>query len=259
MSTSRKKVQRETQRDHQQTQQTQQQQKSTKPRGSNLAENTQMQPSFHDVFDAPSERAEMLPVETKASAPSRADARRKKSPVEPQTERAMPHPAHKDELNKSDARADSSFNVMQFSQSSQNTQSSQTPQDATSPFKPDMLLSYSFIYFIRLLDNTKSDESTYKIGYSNDVPAYRKQLEANMPQNVKTMRVLHCKKNDADKISAQLCESIKQRELRSSWFRIKKEELDNIVNTLVTQHQCEVVSESKAVVKPPKKSRKPSN
>lgn len=204
-------------------------------------------PSSHSVFDAPLENAE-----------SRPNNRRKKSTHE--TQNSAPAQSESKEEN---AKTGSNFNSAKHAEptgTSATLASSATVSASALPTSlPIVSLSYSFIYFIRLLDNTKSDESTYKIGYSNDVPAYRKQLETNMPQNVKTMRVLHCKKGDADKISAELCNSIKSRELRSSWFRIKKEELDNIIDTLVSKHQCEVVSESKAVIKTPKKSRKPSN
>ncbi len=201
-------------------------------------------PSAHDVFDHPVEHVEPVAAETKIS-------RRKKAAPESQ-----------------DTKLDRGEHLKETKETKEQrepkSQRSDVPVVKDEPAKtaaaePIVSLSYSFIYFIRLLDNTKSDESTYKIGYSNDVPAYRKQLETNMPQNVKTMRVLHCTKGDADKLSAELCQSIKSRELRGSWFRIKKEELDNITNTLVSQHQCVVVSESKAVIKPAKKSRKSSN
>lgn len=137
-------------------------------------------------------------------------------------------------------------------QSGQSTQ--HTQQLATLQIPPQITKGSFFIYFIRLLDNSKSDEATYKIGHSNNVPAYRRELEASMPQNVKTVKVFECKQGNAEDIVKEIREKLKNKELRRDWFKIKKDEFEGIVDQL-TKNGYEAVAESKAVIKPAKKPK----
>ena len=119
------------------------------------------------------------------------------------------------------------------------------PNELKEPAEP---IGNKFVCMIRLMDGTKSDESIYKIGYTNNVRDYRTGLEAAMPNNLKTEKVIECENGDADVICANFCKSLSSKEVKRGWFKVKKSELEIFVNDTTARPGYVSVPESKAKV-----------
>ena len=104
-----------------------------------------------------------------------------------------------------------------------------------------------FVYFIRILDGTKSSESLYRVGYCDNVPETRKQLENNMPQNVKTDKVIECAGFNADQVFNKLKGEFKDKEVKRDWFKLTKQNIDDFITKLGEGHAT--ITEGKAKVK----------
>jgi hypothetical protein len=115
-----------------------------------------------------------------------------------------------------------------------------------------------YIFFIHkksISGEKETGEASFKIGCSNNVRETREMFEQGRDTDLKTYRVIRCANGDAKKLCVLLCRRIENKSVVRDWYRLSKEQVDNISNEIIENDGYELVSESRAVKTVKAKSR----
>lgn len=109
---------------------------------------------------------------------------------------------------------------------------------------------YYYIFFIHkkgASGEKETGETSFKIGCSNNVRETREMLEQGRDTDLKTHRIIRCSNGDAKKLCDLLCRRIENKSVVRDWYRLSKEQVDNLANEIIENDGYELVSESRAV------------
>jgi len=104
----------------------------------------------------------------------------------------------------------------------------------------------SYVYFIRQINNAKSERVPFRVGFTSNVAHERDKLEQSALYKMLTYKIIKCTKGDALKVFEDFAARMNTVHIRNSWFNISKEEIDNFVSILCISSDYVVCTESKA-------------
>lgn len=111
-----------------------------------------------------------------------------------------------------------------------------------------------FVYFIHE-SGRRGDNMPVKVGVSNDVGEYRKELEKERENGLKTYIAIKCVKGDAEAVAESFKQKFTSSHLKNGWFTGGKAMIDAFVDGMAAMGY-EKVTEGRAKVL--KSARKPA-
>lgn len=101
-----------------------------------------------------------------------------------------------------------------------------------------------YVYFIKLLDGSKTGNVSVHVGISANVKSYRESIERGTPIKIKTEKVIKCDSvDDASSIYKDFRERFSNGLVAKDWYKIKKTDLADFLQ----EHSSKLITESKAV------------
>lgn len=115
------------------------------------------------------------------------------------------------------------------------------------PTQPSLELADDklFVYFMRKKDGKKG-QWTLKLGATNDVASYRKELDKTSDIELQTHAVIFCR---TPELAQQIIAGFGAKSLRNGWCITKKEEVDEYIHSASTKEGCKSISEREAKTK----------
>jgi len=104
----------------------------------------------------------------------------------------------------------------------------------------------SYVYFIRQINNAKTEKVPFRVGYTTNVAHEREKLEQSALYKMLTYKVVKCIRGDALKVCEDFTSRMSAALIRNSWYNISKEEIDNFVSILCISSDYIICSEAKA-------------
>lgn len=102
-----------------------------------------------------------------------------------------------------------------------------------------------FVYFMRKKDGKKG-QWTLKVGSTNDVASYRKELDKTSDVELQTHAVIFCK---TPEIAQEVVRGFEAKSLRNGWCNTKKEEVDDYIQMASAKEGCKAIPEREAKAK----------
>lgn len=109
--------------------------------------------------------------------------------------------------------------------------------------------SVHFAYFLRLVNGARGDEIEMKIGASNNVAQYRKDLAANFMYDIKPEEIIYCVKGDAEKVVSDFVSKHKPKAMQNGWYKASKTALSQFTEELVKSPDYDKSNLTRARVK----------
>lgn len=104
----------------------------------------------------------------------------------------------------------------------------------------------SYVYFIRQINNAKTEKVPFRVGYAFNVAQERERLEQSALYKMLTYKVVKCVRGDAIKVCEDFTARMSTALIRNSWYNISKEEIDNFVSILCISSDYTICTEAKA-------------
>jgi hypothetical protein len=90
-----------------------------------------------------------------------------------------------------------------------------------------------FVYFIHETGR-RGDNMPVKVGFTNDVGEYRKELEKERENGLKTYIALKCVKGDAEDVANSFKSKYTSSHLKNGWFTGGKSMIDSFVDSMAS-------------------------